>query len=156
MPHSAHFHPLHIDRSGEFLLDLPPGHAFPLFSPEGERAWVPDWDPAYLHPTHPSQAVGTLFRTTHSGEETLWMVLTYSPAEGTACYCRITPGSRIGTVEVQCQEQASGHTSVRVAYSLTGLSPAGNEVLKALSPAKYEEMLSDWQNLITMSQRPKG
>lgn len=156
MSPSAAFHPHHVDRSGEFLLDLPIGHAFLLFSPEGERAWVPGWEPEYLHPNHPSLAAGTVFRTSHSGEETFWLVLAFSPAEGIARYCRITPGSRLGTVEVRCREDQPGHTRVQVTYDLTAVAPAGNEVLSALTPAKYEEMLHDWQRLIMMSQAPKG
>ena len=148
------FRPLHIDRSGEFILPLPLGHAFPLFSPEGERAWISTWDPEYLHPDHPSNAPGTLFRTTHGGEETLWLVLTYSPSEATARYGRFSPASRVGTVQVHCHEEAPARTRVAVSYSLTAITPAGNAVLAALTPEKYAAMLHDWQDAITTSQLP--
>lgn len=125
-----------------------------MFSPEGERAWIPTWDPAYLHPDHPSNDPGTLFRTTHGDEETLWLVLTYSPSEATARYARFSPGSRVGTVQVRCHEEAPARTRVSVSYSLTGISPAGNAVLTALTPEKYAAMLYDWQEAIATSQLP--
>jgi isochorismate hydrolase len=39
-----------------------------------------------------------------------------------------------------------------VAYSLTALSPAGNAVLDALTPKKYDSMLAEWRTLILHSQ----
>jgi hypothetical protein len=152
MSPASRFKPRHVDRTGELTIPLPPGHVFPLFSPEGERAWVEDWDPEYLHPEHPSNAPGTVFRTTHGGEETVWLVLRYDPAHALAEYARFSSGSRLGTVLVQCREGAPGTTQVSVTYSLTSLSPAGNAVLAALTPAHYSAMLHDWQKAIIRSQ----
>jgi hypothetical protein len=155
MSPGSRFRPLHVERTGEITLPLPLGHCFPLFSPEGERAWVQGWDPQYLHPDHPSNAPGTLFRTTHNGEETLWLVLTYSPSAATARYCRFSPTSRVGTVQVHCQEEAPGRTRVGISYALTAITPAGNAVLAALTPEKYAAMLHDWQEAIIDSQGPR-
>jgi hypothetical protein len=153
MSPGSRFRPLHVDRSGELTLPLPLGHAFPLFSPEGERAWVPGWDPDYLHPDHPSNAPGTLFRTTHNGEDTLWLVLTYNPTEATARYGRFSPASRVGTVQVYCQADAPDRTRVSISYSLTAITPTGNAVLAALTPERYSAMLRDWQEAIITSQQ---
>jgi len=154
MSPAARFKPRHIDHTGEFTIPLPLGHVFPLFSPEGERAWVDGWDPDYLHPEHPSNDSGTVFRTTHGEEETLWLVLHYDPARARAEYARYSPGSRLGTVRVQCREEPPGTTHVSVTYSLTALSPAGNTVLAAFTPAHYSAMLRDWQQAIIRSQAP--
>ena len=152
MPHSR-FRPLHVDRTGEFTLPLSVRHAFPLFSPEGERAWVAGWDPTYLHPDHPSTTHGTSFRTSHGGEETLWLVLQYDPLHSIAEYARFSPGSRLGTVRVECHEAGPALTRVVVTYSLTALTSAGNTVLIELTPKKYEAMLHEWQILIARSQQ---
>jgi hypothetical protein len=148
----SRFRPVHVARTGEFTLPISLRHAFPLFSPEGERAWVEDWDPVYLHPQHPSTDHGTVFRTAHGGEETLWLVLRYDPDRAMAEYGRFSPGSRLGTVQVTCQEEGPELTRVAVAYSLTALSPAGNAVLDALTPKKYDSMLAEWRTLILHSQ----
>ena len=153
MSPGSRFRPLHVERSGEIILPLPLGHVFPLFSPEGERAWAPGWDPVYLHPDHPSNSPGTTFRTTHNSEETLWLVLQYDPGNATATYGRFSPGSRLGTVQVHCLPEAPGRTRVKVSYSLTAIGPAGNETLAALTPAAYEAMLRDWGEAILRSQQ---
>lgn len=150
-PGSA-FRPLHVERRGEFSLPLPLAHVFPLFSPEGERAWVEGWDPQYLHPAHPSNAPGTVFRTKHDGEETLWLVVAYDPHRATAEYGRFTPGSRLGTVQVQCAEEGPTRTRVTVTYSLTGLTLAGNAALTHLTERSYSAMLRGWQAAIARSQ----
>jgi hypothetical protein len=146
---------LHVERSGSLTIELPRGHVFPLFSPEGERAWIEGWDPEYLHPPHPSDAAGTIFRTTHDGEKTLWLILHYDPHHALAEYARFTAGSRLGTVRVQCAEEAQDTTHVAVTYSLTALTPAGNKVLSALTPASYKRMLGDWHSAIMRSQSPR-
>jgi len=146
------FRPFHVERSGEFALHLPLAHVFPLFSPEGERAWVEGWDPQYLHPDHPSNAPGTVFRTRHDGEETLWLVISYDPRRATAEYGRFTPGSRLGTVQVRCAEDGPARTRVAVTYSLTALTPAGNAALAHMTEASYSAMLRAWQVAITRSQ----
>lgn len=152
MPRTRAFHPLHVEHNGEFSLSLPLGHVFPLFSPEGERAWVDGWDPEYLHPTHPSNAPGTVFRTRHDDEETLWLVLEYEPRLAEARYGRFTPGSRLGTVLVNCHEDGPARTRVTVRYSLTGLSPAGDAILRDLTVERYAAMLTGWQAAIARSQ----
>lgn len=154
MSPGSRFRPVHVERSGEFSLPLPLGHVFPLFSPEGERAWVEGWDPEYLHPDHPSNAPGTVFRTTHGGEETLWLILQYTPGEASAHYGRFSPGSRLGTVQVCCKAEGADRTRVSVHYSLTAVTPAGNSVLAALTAEKYDAMLREWQEAIISSQLP--
>lgn len=156
MSPGSRFRPHHVERDGEFTIHLPLGHVFPLFSPEGERAWVEGWDPEYLHPSHPSTAAGTVFRTMHDSEETLWLVLRYDPHEAFAEYGRFSPGSRLGTVRVQCHETGPEATRVAVGYSLTSLSPAGNAVLDQMTPAHYAHMLAEWRDAIMRSQAPRA
>jgi hypothetical protein len=156
MSSSSRFRPHHVERSGDFTLPLPIRHAFPLFSPEGERAWAPGWDPEYLHPDHPSTAPGAIFRTTHGGEETLWLLLQYDPHTSIAHYSRFSPGSRLGTVLVRCEEESPTQTRVHVTYVLTAVAPAGNTVLEAFTTEKYLEMLRDWQRWIVRSQQPNA
>ncbi len=129
------FTPLHVERTGAFRVNQPLAQAFALFSPEGERRWVAGWDPRYLHPRGvPSDAAGTVFQTHHNNEETEWLVLRYSAADGIAEYVRITPGSRMGLVTVRAAER-DGATDVEVTYRLTSLSAAGTRTLEALTPA---------------------
>lgn len=138
----------HVEHTGELVLPLPLGEAFPLFTPEGERAYVPGWDPEYLHPSEPSDSAGTVFRTRAEGEETLWIVLEHDPAAGTAAYGRFTPGSRLGTVRVQCASQGERQTRVTVTYAMTATSPHGNEALDGFDAAALAAKLDAWREAI--------
>lgn len=122
--------------------------ALAYLSPEGERAWVPGWSPVYLYPATPASDPGTVFRTSHNSQETTWLILEYDPSWGRAFYGRFTEGSHIGTVAVDCQDDGPGHCRVRVAYSLTSTTEAGNRLLDAMSEAAYAAMLQEWRRLI--------
>jgi MOSC domain-containing protein YiiM len=80
-----------IRRTGTIDVACAPADAFVYFTPDGERRWVPGFDPEYLHPFPGEQRSGAIFTTTHGGENTLWMILRFSPDEGVAEYARVTP-----------------------------------------------------------------
>jgi MOSC domain-containing protein YiiM len=139
---------LSIRRTGTLHVARAPADAFVYFTPDGERLWVPGFDPEYLHPLSGEQGPGAIFTTTHGSEETLWMVLRFSPDEGVAEYARVTPGSRRGTVRVSLQAAGERSTRATVSYDLTALADKGDEVLAAMTQNAYEDMLADWQRRI--------
>jgi MOSC domain-containing protein YiiM len=134
--------------SGELELAAPLGRVFPLFTPDGERLWVPDFDPEYLHPPCGDVAPGAIFLTRHGGETTLWMVLRLSPDTGVAEYARSTPGSRRGTVHVRARDAGLGTTRVEISYDLTAVSAGGVTRLAAFE-RDFPSMLRDWQTRLT-------
>jgi MOSC domain-containing protein YiiM len=142
-----------VRRSGTLRVATPVAQAFPLFTPDGERLWVPDFDPEYLHPLSGEQGPGAIFTTAHGGEDTLWMVLRFSPSDGVAEYARVTPGSRRGTVHVALQALDPVTSQVTVTYDLTSTSEAGDEKLAAFTDAAFAEMLSDWEQKIDRALR---
>jgi hypothetical protein len=112
--------------AGSLHVALPPEDAAALFTPEGERAWVPGWDPAY-------PAEGPVF-TTHDGA-TVWIEL------GPLRYARVTPGVQAGTVSVRLEPDGGG-TRAEVTYDLTALSSAAD--LPAFA-AQFDAMLATWE-----------
>lgn len=146
---TARFRPRHVSRNGVITVELPFDEALELFTPEGERQWVDDWDPEYLYRAGGGDEIDTVFRTTHGGEETLWIVLEHDRENGTVSYSRITPGSRLGTVAVSVDRIDERTCWVDVSYELTGISEAGNKVLEEqFTPRAYREMLDEWQRRI--------
>ena len=143
--------PVHVARSATFQLPTSLAATLPLFSPEGERAWVPGWDPEYLHPRSGATTPGTIFRTRHNGEEILWLILRYDLDLGCAEYARITPGSRMGTVRIQAKPVDPDHTTVTVTYELTGLTEAGNRALEGMTAQAFAAMIANWQRAIISS-----
>ena len=139
---------LTVRRSGSLRVAAPLPQAFPFFTPDGERLWVPGFDPQYLHPLSSEQGPGAIFTTAHGGEDTLWMVLKFSPADGIAEYARVTPGSRGGTVHVSLEAVGEDRTQATVTYEITSLSDAGDQVLAAFTESAYAAMLADWEQKI--------
>lgn len=130
---------------------MPLEYAMAFFTPEGERGWVAGWDPEYLYRSE-DDGVDTAFRTTHDGEDTLWMVLDMDLEEGSAGYARITPGSRMGTVMIDGEAIDETSCWITVTYELTALSPAGNAVLKAMTPETFATMIGEWERKIKESR----
>jgi hypothetical protein len=142
---SADFLPAHETRSATIRLHAPPERAFPLFEPEGERAWAPGWDPRFLHPRDCSAEEGAVFVTRADGRETIWMITAYRPPSRIR-YARITPGFHAVTVEVELTAEAA-ETHARVSYTLTALTPAGNDAVAEMV-AGYDGWMVDWQQRI--------
>jgi hypothetical protein len=119
--------------SRTITVPLPPDQAIALFTPEGERAWVPGWDPQH-HST-------TVFTTEHGGARTTWLVLDAGPHA--VRYARVRPDHHAGTVEVRCQADGDG-TAATVTYDLT---PLTSHALDGFA-AGYDEMLAGWERNI--------
>ena len=127
--------------SGTVEVPLPPHEAVSLFTPAGERSWVPGWNPEF--PSGEETSPGTTF-TTHEGR-TFWVIA--DATEDSMRYARITPGVHAGTVEVHCEAAGEG-TRAHVTYDLTGLAdPATVDHFAAGFPA----MLAEWERLIAAS-----
>lgn len=144
---------LTLRRTGTLRVAAPLEQAFPFFTPDGERLWVPDFDPEFLHPLSGDQEAGAIFTTRHGGEDTLWMVLRFSSTNGLAEYARVTPGSRRGTVHVALAAAGADTTEATVTYDLTSLSSEGDAVLEAMTEVAYTAMLADWERRIAQALR---
>lgn len=136
--------PVHVVLTGVVVVERPPGEAFELFTPDGERRWADGWNPVWVQPTTPTLTPGSAFRTIHEGEETVWLVVDVDRTSGRVRYVRHTPGSRIGTVEVRCAHVPGGGTAARVTYEMPALSAAGQERHAELESG-YVEMLASWK-----------
>lgn len=144
-----------IDRSASFLLDMPPAEALSLFTPEGERAWAPGWDPRYLSPPDGRTEEGMAFTTGEGAEATLWLMTRHDVAARQVQYARVTPASRMGTVTVTCADAGPARTEVTVRYVLTALNEAGNEFLGDLDEAKYRTFIASWETAIRGCLQPR-
>ena len=94
---------------------LPVERALHLFTPVGERAWAPGWDPVFpAGETGDGAAPGIVFLT----GESVWIVVDREPRR--LRYVRVTPGVRAGTVEVRLRADGP-HTLADVTYETTAL-----------------------------------
>jgi hypothetical protein len=129
-----------IALTGSFTLPCDPLVAVPLFTPEGERAWVEGWAPTYL--SGATDEVGAVWSTAaHS--HTIWVTVVRT--EDHVTYARVSDNGTAGTVDVRCLAVDGGAT-VQVTYDMTATSIAGLTWLQHFV-AGFDGMLEEWQNL---------
>ncbi len=133
--------------SGEFGVALPAGEAIEFFTPEGERDWVPEWQPVYPS-GEPGEKPGTVFTTDVAGVHTIWVILEIDRVGGTAAYARVTPGHHAGTVRVRCSNVADGGCVAMVSYDMSLLPGADPFDLDPYRIDAFETMMSEWATAI--------
>lgn len=138
--------------AGRLMVALPRDHAFRLFTPRGEQAWVPQWKPHFPAGAVDDTAPGTVFETHAHGQTTTWVVVDNTSGRRIR-YARMTPQVDAGTVTVTL-EDVDGQSEVTVTYELATLTDAANAILHAFA-AQYPAFLQSWEQDIAafLSQR---
>ena len=142
------FRPRAVTLRGSLVAEAEVGVVFPLFSPEGERVWVPEWDPELLHPPGVEWEEGQIFRTQEERGEAVWVVTRLDRAERHVQYHRVEPGRYVAHIVVRCRPLADRRTEVETAYAFVGLSEAGNREIDAMTQAAYDAKMSRWSEWI--------
>lgn len=138
----------HEKVSHRISLPLPADEALELFTPEGERLWIAEWNPRYAYPPNGETMEGMIFTTGEGAELTYWTMVDFDIAGHRVRYARVTPGSRSTIVEVVCRPEGDRRCQAEVTYALTGLSEAGNAAIDAFVGDAYVAMIEDWRNKI--------
>jgi hypothetical protein len=120
------------------------GHVFPLFSPLGEKNWVPGWDPELLHPPGVSWQDGLIFRTAEDSGPAVWIVSHLDVATHRVTYHRVEPGLYVARIDVTCDDVSAGVTDVSTVYTFVGLSEEGNKAISVMSALEYEAKMTRW------------
>lgn len=135
-----------LSQTRSFRLYAPCARVFALFTPLGERAWAPGWDPEILSGR---EERGSVFRTHAHDAETLWIVTDYQPDRGRVSYARLKAGSNFGLVDVACRDTGTA-SEIEVRYTLTGVSPAGEAFVREfLTDDHYDAFMREWQRALT-------
>jgi hypothetical protein len=121
---------------------------FPLFSPEGERLWVPGWDPEILCPREGVWVEGQLFRTREEQGEAVWLITRLDRAHHHVEYHRVEPGRYVARVDVRCWATMDGDTEVSTSYEYVGLSESGNREIDAMTQEDYDAKMARWSEWI--------
>ena len=137
-----------VELAGGFVISAPVGVTFELFSPLGERLWVPGWAPELLHPPGAEWEEGLIFRTEEELGEAVWVVTALDRKQHAVEYYRVEPGRFVARVRVRCRARQPKQTDVAVTYSFVGLSEVGNRDIAAMSESAYEQKLKRWRDWI--------
>ena len=121
---------------------------FPLFSPEGERRWVPGWDPELLHPPGATWEEGQIFRTREERGEAVWVVTRLDRTERSVEYHRVEDRRCVARVRVRCARLGTDRTDVVTEYTFVGLSEEGNAEIAAMTDEAYDAKMARWGDWI--------
>lgn len=137
--------------SGRFELGVSAEEAIGFFTPEGEREWVPGWNPVYPGGER-SESPGTVFTTDAHGVDTIWLIQVIDREGCSAKYVRVTPGHLAGTVQVDCADREGEGCSVSVTYDLSLLPGSDASALDAYSDQSFEAMMNHWADEVSQLQ----
>ena len=139
-----------IEHTAGFEIAQPVEDLFPLFSPEGEKLWVPGWDYENIMGTA-DLAEDYVFLTEshdHVSGKAIWLVKKYEPEAWLVQFYRIEPEDKVGVVTVQCFSRESKLTHVRVTYKYIPLSNKGRHFINSFSEAVYAAFIREWRELL--------
>ena len=123
---------------------------FPLFSAEGEKLWVPDWDYIAvsegneLHEDYIFMTSNHDFATTNA----IWLVKTYNPDHLYVQFYKVEPEDKVALVSVKCEPMSITRTRVIVGYSYTALTKKGEDFIHDHGQADYEAFIGQWKVLL--------
>ncbi len=147
-----------ISHTQAFEIKIPVDELFPLFSPEGEKRWVPGWDyETVTENTGLSEDFVFLTRShDHADTEAIWIVKRYEPQKHWVQYYKIEPGFKLGVITVKCEKRGPFKTRVRVTYQYQALTLAGERFITGLSKQAYDLFIRQWKKLLLNYFKDRG
>ncbi|NOY45956.1 MAG: hypothetical protein GXP50_10985 [Deltaproteobacteria bacterium] len=139
-----------VEHTKTFEIAAPVDELFPLFSPEGEKLWVPGWDYQDVMGT-PELTEDYVFITEshdHGGGRAIWVVKAYDPEKRLVEFYKIEPYDKVGVVRVRCNRISDGLTEVEVRYKYIALSPRGEAFISSFTATVYDEFVGEWKSLL--------
>jgi hypothetical protein len=140
--------PLHTREHFEFVADASFDVTWPLFGAEGERAWAPGWDPAFIWPPEPIDREGMVFRISHSLGTAIWVNTAFDPFAKRIQYVYVIP-EVVATV-ISLQLRSLGETTeVSVTYERTALNEIANDQVRILAEGD-KTARDEWSRQLAM------
>jgi hypothetical protein len=138
-----------VCRTGGFDLGCDVDTAFPLFSPEGERAWVDGWDPQPVFPDQIAFSRDTVFREGTGAEEALWTIVDVDWQAHRAEYVRLAPASHSAHIIVTIEPAEAGGSDIVVSYAVAVFAADQTRLLDLFSEDIYAAKMQNWRRRLT-------
>lgn len=139
-----------IKHTADFTIDQPIDALFPLFSAEGEKLWVPEWDYENIMGSNDLHE-DYIFLTKnhdHASTDAIWLVKRYEPENSLVQFYKVEPEDKVGIITVQCKKLDECLTQVEVSYEYIGLSERGNAFIEGFTSTEYEAFIKEWNHLL--------
>jgi hypothetical protein len=140
---------------GSFDLKTSADKALQLFTPEGERTWVKNWNPQPVYPPQSGVAFqpNAVFQVDEGNESSLWTILQANLTEHIAEYVYVVQGQRVSRVRVQIEPVDSNHCRVRVRYVHTATSEKGMQFIASMTQESFAQKMRDWERMTSAAIR---
>lgn len=139
-------------------MDFPIFELFPLFSPEGEKRWVPGWDYENLMGKR-ELSEDYVFLTKshdHGTTDAIWIVKRHDPEQHLVQFYKIEPEDKVGIVTVKCTALEPSKTKIQVTYKYLALSTTGEAFIAQFNELAYERFITEWQILLLKYFETRG
>jgi hypothetical protein len=139
-----------VKHGAGFDIPRPVEEVFPLFSPEGEKRWAPNWDyKNIMGTTELSEDYVFLTRShDHASADAIWLVKRYVPSEWFIQFYRVEPEDKVGVVTVRCSSISEQTTYVEVTYQYIPLSEKGRKFIDGFTVETFERFIDEWKDLL--------
>jgi hypothetical protein len=106
--------------------------AWPLFGAQGERAWAPGWDPAFIWPREPVDQEGMVFKIEHALGTATWVNTVFDPLSMRIQYVYVIAEVVATVISLRLRSLGEA-TQVAVTYERTALCEAANDRVRELA-----------------------
>lgn len=137
-----------VKRAGGFELPCSADSAFPLFSPEGERLWIKEWNPAPVFPDTIEFRRDTVFRQGTGDGDAVWTIVDADWKSHRAEYVRVAPKSHTARIVVKVDPAGPERCYVNAAFTVTAFAEHGYSLLESFSENAYSTKMNTWQRQI--------
>ncbi|HLZ99411.1 MAG TPA: hypothetical protein VKP66_15865 [Steroidobacteraceae bacterium] len=137
---------MHFRNDFSFVAHAPIDVAGPLFGADMERAWAPDWNPAFVWPQKAVDQPGMVFTIAHGDKAAVWVNTAFDLAAGRVQYVYVLPDV-VATIVNLRLEPAGSTTRVAVTYERTALREAARDIVRHM--AERDAMAGpEWEHQI--------
>lgn len=137
-----------VKREGGFELPCSADTAFPLFSPEGERLWIKEWNPAPIFPDTIEFRRDTVFRQGTGDGDAIWTIVDADWKSHRAEYVRVAPASHAAHIVVKVDPAGPESCYVNVSFIVTAFAEHGHTLLDSFSEIAYRSKMKTWERQI--------
>jgi hypothetical protein len=138
-----------VERVGGFDIPCDVNTAFPLFSPEGEREWIKEWNPRPIFPDTIAFEQDTVFRQGEADEEAVWTIVEADWSTHRAEYVRVAPASHAAHIVVKIDDSGPGRSKAVVSYAITAFGKQADSLLESFSEDAYAAKMRNWERQIS-------
>ena len=140
------FNARRVTRTYRQRINAAPDEVFPLLCPVREAQWLDGWRYAMIFSRSGLAEPGAVFSTPQEGEaDTLWIITRHDPQRREIQFARFTHESRACVLDIKVRAARGKQSHVDIAYTFTGLTPAGNQFVDNYTEESFLAAVTFWE-----------